>query len=86
MLRRMWAQHTRPSSAIDRRTTRPPGYEMSRKKRKRVEQIFGWLKTTALLRKVLHRGTVLVQWPFTLALAAYNLVRMRAREVQPVQA
>ena len=41
------AQHTRRSSAIDGRTTRHPGYEISLKKRKRIEQIFGWLKTTA---------------------------------------
>jgi hypothetical protein len=51
-----------------------------------MEQIFGWLKTTTLLRKVRHRGTALVQWTFTLALAAYNLVRMRTREVQSAHA
>lgn len=71
------AQHTRRRSALDRRTTRHPGYRISLQKRKRIEQIFGWLKTTALLRKVRHRGRDLVEWTFTLALAAYNLVRMR---------
>jgi transposase len=76
------AQHTRRSSSIDRRTTRQAGYAISLKKRKRVEEIFGWLKTTALLRKVHHRGRALVQWSFTLALAAYNLVRMRTLAVR----
>jgi hypothetical protein len=61
----------RGGSAIDSRTTRHPGYVVSQKKRKRIEECFGWLKTIALLRKVRHRGT------FSLACAAYNLVRMR---------
>jgi transposase len=64
-------------SAIDGRTTRHPGYAISQKKRKRVEECFGWLKTIALLRKVRHRGVRKVHWIFTLACAAYNLVRMR---------
>lgn len=71
------ARHTRRASAIDGRTTRHEGYAISREKRKRVEQIFGWLKTVGLLRKLRHRGRALVQWMFTLALSAYNLVRMR---------
>lgn len=70
------AQHTLRASALDGRTTRHAGYAVSLKKRKCVEQIFGWLKTTAGLRKVRHRGRKLVQWTFTLALAACNLVRM----------
>ena len=70
------AQHTRRPTMIDGRTTRHPGYAVSLKKRKCVEQIFGWLKTVAGLRKVRHRGRRLVQWMFTLALAACNLVRM----------
>ena len=45
--------------------------------RKRIEECFGWLKTIALLRKVRHRGVCKVDWIFTLACAAYNLVRMR---------
>lgn len=76
------AQHRRRSSAIDGRTTRHPGYEVSLKKRKRIEQIFGWLKTTALMRKVRHRGRALVQWIFTLALAGYTLVRMRTMALE----
>ena len=72
------AQQTiaRPS-AIDGRTTRHAGYAESQRKRKRVEEIFGWLKTVGLLRKVRHRGLDRVGWVFTFALAAYNLVRMR---------
>jgi transposase len=68
---------TRRASAIDRRTTRHPGYAVSLRKRKRVEEIFGWLKTVGVLRKTRHRGTQRVGWMFTFSLAAYNLVRMR---------
>jgi transposase len=64
-------------SAIDGRTTRHSGYEVSQKKRKRIEECFGWLKTIALMRKVRHRGLAKVGWVFTFAAAAYNLVRMR---------
>jgi transposase len=64
-------------SAIDGRTTRHPGYEISQRKRKRVEEVFGWLKTIALLRKLRHRGVRRVGWMFTFAAAAYNLVRIR---------
>jgi transposase len=64
-------------SMIDGRTTRHPGYEISQRKRKRVEEIFGWLKTVALMRKTRHRGKDRVGWMFTFALAAYNLVRIR---------
>ena len=53
------------------------GYEVSQKKRKRIEESFGWLKTIALMRKVQHRGIEKVGWIFTFAAAAYNLVRMR---------
>jgi IS5 family transposase len=67
----------RGGSAIDSRTTRHTGYRVSQKKRKRIEECFGWLKTIALLRKVRHRGTLKVDWMFTFACAAYNLVRMR---------
>lgn len=76
------AQHTKRTSSIDQRTTRHAGYAVSLKKRKCIEQIFGWLKTTGMLRKVHHRGRDLVQWSFTFALAAYSLVRMRAITVQ----
>ncbi|MGO9084887.1 MAG: IS5 family transposase [Candidatus Sulfotelmatobacter sp.] len=64
-------------SAIDGHTTRHPGYAISQRKRKRIEECFGWLKTIALLRKVRHRGVCKVHWIFTFACAAYNLVRMR---------
>ncbi|HVH60447.1 MAG TPA: IS5 family transposase, partial [Candidatus Sulfotelmatobacter sp.] len=67
----------RGGSAIDDRTTQHEGYAISQKKRKRIEECFGWLKTIALLRKVRHRGTLKVDWIFTFACAAYNLVRMR---------
>jgi hypothetical protein len=64
-------------SALDGRTTRHGGYEVSQRKRKRIEECFGWLKTIALIRKVRHRGLAKVGWVFTFAAAAYNLVRMR---------
>ena len=67
----------RGGSAIDARTTRHPGYTISQKKRKRIEECFGWLKTIALMRKVRHRGVCKVDWIFTFACAAYNLLRMR---------
>jgi transposase len=70
--------HARPGgSAIDGRTTRHPGYAISQRKRKRIEECFGWLKTIALMRKVRYRGVCLVNWIFTFACAAYNLVRIR---------
>jgi len=64
-------------SAIDARTARHAGYAISQRKRKRIEESFGWLKTIALMRKVRHRGIFKVGWVFTFAAAAYNLVRMR---------
>ena len=70
--------HARPGgSAIDGRTTRHAGYAVSQRKRKRIEECFGWLKTIALMRKLRHRGVCRVDWIFTFACAAYNLVRMR---------
>lgn len=62
---------------IDGRTTRHEGYDISQRKRKLVEQIFGWGKTIGLLRKMRHRGQKRVSWVFTFTMAAYNLVRMR---------
>ena len=71
------AQHTTGRrSAIDARTTRHPGYAISQQKRKRVEEIFGWLKTIGLQRQARVRGTARVAWMFVFATAAYNLVRM----------
>ena len=64
-------------SAIDARTTRHRGYVVSQRRRKRVEEVFGWMKTTGLLRKLRHRGGPLVEWIFTFTAAAYNLVRLR---------
>lgn len=64
-------------SAIDGRTTRHEGYATSQRKRKRVEEIFGWMKTVGGMRKLRHRGLQLVGWMFTFAAAAYNLVRIR---------
>jgi len=75
--------HARRSSAIDGRTTRHAGYTISQRKRKRVEEIFGWLKTVGGMRKLRHRGLHLVRWMFTFAAAAYNLVRMRNLSVAP---
>jgi transposase len=68
---------TNRRSAIDQRTTRHAGYAISQRKRKRVEEVFGWIKTIALQRKTRFRGVERVGWMFTLAAAAYNLVRMR---------
>jgi transposase len=64
-------------SAIDERTTRHAGYAISQRKRKLVEQSFGWNKTVGLMRKLRHRGAALVRWMFMFTNAAYNLVRMR---------
>lgn len=54
----------------------------SQRKRKRVEECFGWLKTIALMRKLRHRGMCRVDWIFTFACAADNLVRMRNLRLQ----
>jgi transposase len=68
---------SRRRSAIDARTTHHEGYAVSQRKRKRVEEVFGWIKTVALQRKTHFRGLDRVGWMFTFAAAAYNLVRMR---------
>jgi transposase len=64
-------------SAIDNRTTRHAGYEVSQRKRKVVEQVFGWGKVVGPIRKARHRGVERVGWMFTFTQAAFNLVRMR---------
>jgi transposase len=64
-------------SAIDGRTTRHAGYTVSQQKRKLIEQVFGWMKTVGGLRKLRHRGGLLVDWIVTFTAAAYNLVRLR---------
>ena len=61
---------------IDRRATRHPGYELSQRCRKRIEEVFGWVKGAAGLAKVKLRGRLRVDTAFTLALAAYNLIRL----------
>lgn len=71
------AQNTRNRrSAIDGRTTRHPGYAVSLRIRKRIEEVFGWMKSSAGFRKTRHRGTDRVGWMFTLTAAACNLVRL----------
>jgi len=69
-------------SAIDGRTTHHDGYAVSQRKRKRVEEVFGWMKTVAQQRKTRFRGLDRVGWMFTFAAAAYNLVRMRNLSIQ----
>jgi hypothetical protein len=65
---------TNRASRIDERTTRHAGYEFSQRARKRIEEVFGWMKTIGLLRKTRHKG---VGWMFTFTAAAYNSVRIR---------
>lgn len=67
---------TNRRSAIDGRTTRHPGYAISLRIRKRIEESFAWIKTTAGFRKTRHKGTARVGWMFTLTAAACNLVRL----------
>jgi IS5 family transposase len=68
---------TNRRSAVDQRTTRHTGYEVSQRKRKRVEQSFGWMKMVGMLKKVKLRGIEKVGWLFTFTGAAYNLCRLR---------
>lgn len=67
---------TNRSSRIDGRTSRHSGYDVSQKKRKRIEEIFGWMKTVGGLRKLRYRGKRKVNWIFLFCSAAFNLVRM----------
>ena len=68
---------TNRRSAIDARTTRHAGYGVSQRLRKRVEEVFGWMKTIGLQRQTRHRGQARVGWQFLFTAAVYNLVRMR---------
>jgi len=68
---------TRRASRIDDRTVQHEGYEVSQRKRKRIEECFGWMKTIGLMRKTRHRGTDRVGWMFVFTAAVYNLVRFR---------
>ena len=70
------AQNLSRTSAIDGRTTRHPGYAVSQRIRKRIEESFGWIKTVAGMRKTKYRGVDKVGWAFALAAAAYNLIRL----------
>jgi hypothetical protein len=63
--------------------TRHSGYTASQKFRKRIEEVFGWLKTVGLFRKTRYRGVKKIGWHITLAVVAYNLVRMRNLGVVP---
>ncbi|MCL8482975.1 IS5 family transposase [Bradyrhizobium denitrificans] len=63
-------------TAIDRRTLRHAGYAVSQRCRKRIEEVFGWIKASAGLAKVKFRGRARVDAAFKLALAAYNLIRL----------
>jgi transposase len=78
-----WPTTVHRRSAIDRRTTRHVGYGQSQRVRKRVEEVFGWMKTVGLLRKLRHRGGHRVEWVFTFTAAAYNLVRLRTLMARP---
>ncbi|SAL07476.1 transposase, IS4 family protein [Caballeronia arationis] len=64
-------------SAIDARTTRWSGYAISQRKRKCIEQVFGWGKTVGRIRQAMYRGLKRVDQLFLLTQAAYNLTRMR---------
>jgi transposase len=68
---------TNRRSAVDERTTRHVGYQLSQRARKRIEEVFGWMKSIGLLRKLRHRGLERVGWMFTFTAAAYNMVRIR---------
>jgi IS5 family transposase len=63
-------------TSVDRRITRHAGYAISQRCRKRIEEVFGWVKSSARLAKVKLRGCCRVDAAFTLALAAYNLIRL----------
>lgn len=66
----------RRKTAIDGRTLRHAGYAVSQCCRKRIEEVFGWIKTTAGIGKVKVRGLAKVRAAFIFAIAAYNLVRI----------
>jgi len=63
-------------TAVDGRTKRHPGYAVSQVRRKRIEEVFGWIKAQAGFAKVKVRGQRKAEAVFTLAVAAYNLVRI----------
>jgi Transposase DDE domain len=63
-------------TAVDERVARHPGYAISQVIRKRVEEIFGWTKTTGELAQVKLRGIAKVEALFTFGLVAYDLIRL----------
>ena len=63
-------------TAVDGRTTRHAGYAISQRVRKRIEEVFGWIKAPAGLAKVKVRGCAKAEAVFTFAVAAYNLIRI----------
>jgi transposase len=63
-------------TSVDRRVTRHAGYAVSQRCRKRIEEVFGWIKGAAGMAKIKLRGRARVDTAFTLALAAYNLIRL----------
>jgi transposase len=66
----------RRNSGVDGRTMRHAGYAVSQRVRKRIEEVFGWIKGSAGLRQTKHRGRGRVGWQFDLAITAYNLIRL----------
>jgi hypothetical protein len=74
--------HKNRRSAIDGRTTQHPGYALSQKKRKRIEESFGWMKSIGMLKKVKLRGREKVSWLFTFVAAVYNLYRLQRLQAQ----
>ena len=75
-----------PTGGARRSTAAPPAIPATRSRqriRKRIEEAFGWAKTVAGLRKTRHRGLPKVDWQFTLAMAAYNLVRLPKLLAEP---
>lgn len=79
------AQHnTKRRSAVDRRTTRHDGYAISQRVRKRIEEVFGWLKTVGNFRRTRYKGRERTQLAAYLVGAAYNLIRMAKLLPSPV--
>ena len=74
---------TNRRSRIDARTTRHKGYAVSQRRRNQIEEVFGWMKTIGLMRKVRHRGREKIGWVFMFTAAAYNLVRLRSLALAP---
>ena len=74
----------RRKTAVDGRTIRHAGYDISQRCRKRIEEVFGWIKSSAGLAKVKLRGRERVNASFILALAAYNLIRLPKLLAEPI--